>query len=537
MITFNRFWAYQDLVNRVNIGYLAVFIAALLLVAMVFKFWRPALSSWIPLGFIFCVGLLSFPLAALLACVDSLRAKIGRFNAITWVWLLPLALLIRLPIAALHTLWYDETFTAAIARLPLDQLPTALLGDTHPPLAYVLNGLSVRLFGSSELALRLPSLFFGLVLIGLAHRLALRLTHSQRAANLTALLMTFLPAMIYYSTDARYPMLFTCAVLGAALALLEDRPKLFTVCAASLGWINAIGFLYLGVLLLLALLRDPRRWIVPAALAAFIACLWLPIAFQQIQTVASDSYWLQTLAPIWHVVTMTFGDQLPAGTDILIILTAFALTIATAYRARQWLGRTFAGWVCIGLAGIVPLLAWYLSFVWHPVYMPRTLIPSAVILVIGWAFVMSHALPTAQLTKRLVLASLTLALVGFIASGDRSPDRDIFAHCDGADVVYVSSTNMAIIGMYYAPAPVVVWERANNMAQNLNQVSRAAIGLQAADPNQIPGDICYVLQFSPATLPDEMQHFYTMPVFTRGGDFVVVHESDLLDYYILRWTQ
>ena len=45
-------------------------------------------------------------------------------------------------------LWFDEALTVDIAKLPLDQLRSALLRDGAPPLYYVLLHGWIRVFGS-----------------------------------------------------------------------------------------------------------------------------------------------------------------------------------------------------------------------------------------------------------------------------------------------------------------------------------------------------------------------------------------------------
>ncbi len=56
-------------------------------------------------------------------------------------------------------LWYDEAYTALLAGLPFDRMMTAIIGDVHPPLYY----LMVADWGSSPLGLRSFSLFLSVL--------------------------------------------------------------------------------------------------------------------------------------------------------------------------------------------------------------------------------------------------------------------------------------------------------------------------------------------------------------------------------------
>lgn len=540
MITFTRAAEFNALVSSTNVSYVVVFAVVLALYPLARLLWHrysDSLATWIPMLLIFFTGLISIPAAVLMSAADIIRTRVTLSDRLLWRWLLPIAVIHRVLIAATQPLWYDETFSAAMAAVPLENLPTALTGDVHPPLVYLVNWITIRLFGNSEFVLRLPSLVAGIVLIWLAYKLAETMA-GRAAARITAALVMFLPALIYYSTDARYPMILACVVIGAALALLHDKPRWFAVLAASLGWLHATGFLYLAVLLLLAVRRG---WIVPAAFASFVSCLWLPIALQQSAIVAADNFWLQLIAPIWHIVTMTFSEDAPGATGVIVVAVAFSATIASIIHVRKRIPHIYHEWLYYGLVIVVPIAAWLIGLYWNPVYLPRAMIASSVLIVIGWSSLIANSTAAVRrLAGRSILAVLALANIGFALSGDRSPNQMVFDQCSGADYVYVSSTNMAVIGQYYSPAPLRLWPPANNMAQDLSAAAKAALLIQSQHIGDLHGEICYILQFSPATLPDETQFTYaTFGAACRRacGAITVIEENSFLTYYIFRWPQ
>lgn len=79
-----------------------------------------------------------------------------------WVSIIILALALRVP-ALLTSFWYDESFSGAMVQLNFDQLHHLIMSDVHPPLAYLMFWLSSRIMGDSMIALRLPSIAFGLL--------------------------------------------------------------------------------------------------------------------------------------------------------------------------------------------------------------------------------------------------------------------------------------------------------------------------------------------------------------------------------------
>src|SRR3990167_9329418 len=65
-----------------------------------------------------------------------------------------------------QSLWLDEATSAVAARMPLTDIFTKFLpGDFHPPFYYVFLHFWTILFGTSEIALRAPSLLAGILTI------------------------------------------------------------------------------------------------------------------------------------------------------------------------------------------------------------------------------------------------------------------------------------------------------------------------------------------------------------------------------------
>jgi hypothetical protein len=114
--------------------------------------------------------------------------------------------LIGLAIRLAHvrqTMRHDEAYTYLhYARAPLS---VALSDYTYPNnhlFHTLLVWISTRLFGNSEIAIRLPAFAFGLLIVPATYRLALRF--AGRGASLFAMALAAVwPALILYSTNAR----------------------------------------------------------------------------------------------------------------------------------------------------------------------------------------------------------------------------------------------------------------------------------------------------------------------------------------------
>lgn len=130
---------------------------------------------------------------------------------------LPLAILLaafalRLYRLGMASLWYDETVSVILAQKDLVALTRHTAGDIHPPLYYYLLHFWGRAAGWSEFSVAFVSLFFGVLLVALAYRVA-REFFDVRVARLAALFVTLSPYNLWYSQEVR---MYT---LGAFLGL------------------------------------------------------------------------------------------------------------------------------------------------------------------------------------------------------------------------------------------------------------------------------------------------------------------------------
>lgn len=126
--------------------------------------------------------------------------------------ILILGLVLRL-INLNQSLWLDEAVQAITSQGSLAGIFTELRGDFHPPLYHLLMWGWAHLFGNGEIAMRLPSVFFGTATIWVVYLIAKSFAseeswpHSVQPATVrgvfAALLMATAPFHVYYSQEAR----------------------------------------------------------------------------------------------------------------------------------------------------------------------------------------------------------------------------------------------------------------------------------------------------------------------------------------------
>jgi mannosyltransferase len=214
-----------------------------------------------------------------------------------------LALAVRLHNLTYHSLWFDEAMSVHWARSSLPRILEVsmnLVEDRLPPLYYLFLHYWRLLVGDGEVAVRLPSVLLGTLLIPLVYRLATDL-FDARVGSLAAALTALNPFLVWYSQEARmYALAVLLATLGTwfflratTFALSHKRNRSVTTCASIPYWL-AYGLcalaglythLYTGFLLpahalylLLTHRRSRRVWLPFILTMLVVALLFAPLA-------------------------------------------------------------------------------------------------------------------------------------------------------------------------------------------------------------------------------------------------------------------
>lgn len=199
-------------------------------------------------------------------------------------------------------LWVDEAISVRQAQLPFGEMLTDLrVTDVHPPLHHALLWVTVRLFGTSELAVRLPSLVAGVALVPALLWVG-RVVYDRRTGWLAAGFATIAPFLVWYSQEARMYTLFmllaTIAVGAQVQAIRRGRRSdwlLYAASSAALLWTQYFAVLPILVqqaaFAAVAVSRRRRRrdadgrftrsWLASAGVIAALALPLLPILHDQ----------------------------------------------------------------------------------------------------------------------------------------------------------------------------------------------------------------------------------------------------------------
>lgn len=414
------------------------------------------------------------------------------------LWITTLAALLRLPTLAIESLWYDETFTAWLANLPLDALIVASQGDVHPPTWYILEWLVVHALGPSEFALRLISALAGIALIPAVWRLGLVLNVERSNVERSTLLAAIAPFAVYYSQDARMYSLLMLALTVALISLLEQRWFWFVACSVFALYLHNLAVLSLAAICWVGLYRFWRNgWLYASFSAIYLA--WLP-------------WLLFGLLPQFDAVSTAFWVRPPTYGTPVFVLTALlwsekALLLGWVTIPLVALGLYRAAAAQPGCPKIEPLalliiplaLAVIVSVLVTPILVPRIVAFAAIPLYLILGPALLPASPGAEKTgsqfhATLLPATLLLCcLIAFYAAywltdrigrypWDIGLPPNVVNSTDG---IYHANLATYIVYHYYLPNEQFVWRQANDLSQSLTDQTKAAMGMRQANFEEV----------------------------------------------------
>lgn len=267
-----------------------------------------------------------------------------------WV-ILMLGLILRL-ISLNQSLWLDEAInTLAVKNYNFLNLITEYAkADFHPPGWFIILWLWTKLSGYSEIAVRIPSVVFGILAILFTYLIGKKLV-SKNLGILAAALIAINPLHIYYSQEARMYSLATLAVLINILLFIKliKREKASTVFLILSNVLVLASdyiayFIFPAQLIFLMVIRKKeiiKTWIIALICALTLGIWWLPVFLNQLNvgSVASANL------PTWKFVLGAFDFKTLPLTYVKFIIGRISLADKFVYAAILLPVCTFFGYL------------------------------------------------------------------------------------------------------------------------------------------------------------------------------------------------
>jgi 4-amino-4-deoxy-L-arabinose transferase-like glycosyltransferase len=401
--------------------------------------------------------------------------------------ILLLALALRLINLGGRTLWYDEAFAVLFAEKGWDAMVDGTLteveggaADVHPLLYYMSLNLWMRAVGQEVAAVRLYSVITGVMTV-LAVYLLARDWFGEQTAQVAALITAVAPFQVQYAQETRM-----YALLGLILTLAVwvywrawQRGQwgywlAFGLLAGISMYVQQLAGLFLVAFGLLPFLARDRARIVKTGLAALLAlAIYLPWMLNLPDQLGKlRQYWIQkpNIFHIWLALRSFTSVNLDfsAAWWLPTYLLAAMLTVLLLYRGYAVLrpnrrrkispDREPLKWT-LWLAFAPMLLMWIVSHLFQPVFLPRALLPSALMLSIALAWLFTRGKLPRLIVGVLVAAWGVVIIFGLVThytwdTFPNPPFDDAAAYLDEqqnvGDVIVHGNKITALPMVYYA---------------------------------------------------------------------------------------
>ncbi len=299
------------------------------------------------------------------------------------VFLTLVAAWLRLSRLGSKSLWLDEGATVALARASWQHFAWVWWhGEANLQTVYFLMMRAWVHGGLSETWLRLPSALFGIASVPLLYLVARRLVPAS-AALASAALLTFSPAHVYYSREARSYTLTIFLVLLSSyffVRAVEEGQRndwvLWTVSGMLAFYSHDFAALVLVAQAFSLLFRKtpPATW----RKAIFCGLLMLAAALPGLTYVFRASpenlhfIWMQRATPreVWHLAGFFGGSGVKVFLALILWIAGLVAIARTRRRDSEafWRGMLIVSWA------VLPTVITALVSLRHPIFMQRYLI-------------------------------------------------------------------------------------------------------------------------------------------------------------------
>ena len=232
------------------------------------------------------------------------------------IWFIILAAFILRIISLNQSLWLDESINVLAAKNYsfIGMVTEYAIADFHPPGFFIILWFWTKLFGINEIAVRIPSVIFGVSAVYITYLIGKKL-YSKNLGIIGSLLLAVNPLHIYYSQDARMYSLATLAVAVNILLFIKllkgEKLNLVLLILSNLAvfasdYVAYFIFPAQFIFLLIYKKKDLlKKYVLSVVGAVVLGLWWIPIFIKQLDMGASTAAQL----PAWKFIVGAFDPK------------------------------------------------------------------------------------------------------------------------------------------------------------------------------------------------------------------------------------
>lgn len=211
------------------------------------------------------------------------------------------------------SIWFDEAYSAYLVRGDFSEIWEMTAMDVHPPFFYFALKIWSSIFGTTDVAMRFMSVFFGLIAIVFIFQTVKKM-FGIKAAGLSTIFVAVSPMLIRYGQEMRMYTMVLAIVFAATFCLLHALEKgteksgrkfwaiyailvsigMWTHYFSAFAWISHVVLIlvhYGGFKKIFADKKLLKTLIFTYAFAVLLYLPWIPSFFKQVVTVQSG-FWI-----------------------------------------------------------------------------------------------------------------------------------------------------------------------------------------------------------------------------------------------------
>lgn len=271
-------------------------------------------------------------------------------------------------IPAFHTnIWFDESYSIAIANKSFSEIWTITGHDVHPALYYWMLHIINLIFGSHILIYRLFSAL-SIVLLGIIGYTHIRKDFGEKTGILFSFFTYFLPIMNTYAQEIRMYS-WTCLIVTMMaiygyrfyknIKQKEEKNKLknlclfgvFSICSCYIHYYALVTAGLINLILLIYLIKnrkdnkkDLRNFLILAVIQIVLYIPWMVFFVVQLKQV-SGGYWIQLslIGTTVDVLSFQFKNQVDSNfmndakalAALIVSIALYIYLIIKAYKLKN----------------------------------------------------------------------------------------------------------------------------------------------------------------------------------------------------------
>ena len=127
-----------------------------------------------------------------------------------------------------QSIWRDEGFSYFMAKANVWEIILNSIQDFNPPLYYITLHFWMKIFGESDITLRMMSFVFHILSVYVAYLLVKKI-FEEKFAFFVAALVFFNPMLMYYAFELRMYSMYAFFTLASLYFFIQKRWRPFTI--------------------------------------------------------------------------------------------------------------------------------------------------------------------------------------------------------------------------------------------------------------------------------------------------------------------